>query len=77
MDGDAQTAAIMSAGMRLLRENLGVVGTEIFIKKIGSRNFDYTKWRENLWEELAPRELFERAARTTADYTPPEGVVII
>ena len=77
MNGDAQTAAIISAGMRLLRENLGVVGTEIFIMKIGSRDFDYTKWRENLWEELTPRELFERAAMTTAEYRPPEGIAII
>ena len=64
MATDVQTAAIMSAGMKLLRENLGVVETEIFIMKIGSNDFDYTKWRENLWKGLTPRELFDRAAKT-------------
>ena len=64
MATDVQTAAIMSAGMKLLRENLGVVETEIFIMKIGSNDFDYTKWRENLWDDLTPRELFDRAAKT-------------
>jgi hypothetical protein len=77
MNSDTQTAAIMSAGMKLLRENLGVIETEIFITKIGSNDFDYTKWRENLWEGLTPRELFDRAAKTTRDYAPPDGVEVL
>ncbi len=67
MDNDMQTAAIMSAGMKLLRENLGALETEIFIATIGSNNFDYTKWRENLWEGLTAQELFARAARKTTE----------
>jgi len=74
---DEQTAAIMSAGMKLLREHLGVIEAEIFITKIGSNDFDYTKWRENLWDGLTPQELFDRAAKTTETYDVPDGVKII
>jgi len=77
MYNDVQTAAIISAGMKLLRENLGAIESEIFISKISSNEFDYTKWRENLWEDLTPRELFERAAKTEKNYSIPEGVVRI
>ena len=77
MYNDVQTAAIISAGMKLLRENLGAIESEIFISKINSNEFDYTKWRENLWEDLTPRELFERAAKTEESYNIPKGIVRI
>jgi len=77
MYADVQTAAIMSAGMRLLRENLGVIESEIFITTIGNNKFDYTKWRENLWENLTPAELFKRAAETEDKYSVPAGIEII
>jgi hypothetical protein len=70
---DMQTAAIISAGMKLLRDNLGAIETEIFISKISSNEFDYTKWRENLWEDLTPRELFESAAKAEEKYNIPKG----
>jgi hypothetical protein len=71
MYSDAQTSAIMSAGMKVLYETLGALETEIFITNIGSKKFDYTEWRENLWEDLTPRELFEKAAK---NYQVPAGV---
>ena len=74
---DTQTAAIMSAGMKLLRENLGAVETEIFISIINTNEFDYTKWRENLWDNLTPQELFESASETAQNYTVPKGVKVI
>ncbi len=75
MNHDAQTDAIMSAGMKLLCDNLGAIETEIFIATIGRGDFDYTK--ENLWEDLAPEELFDRAAKTAENHIPPEKVTII
>ena len=74
---DVQTSAIISAGMKLLRENLGAIETEIFISKLSDNESDYTKWRENLWEDLTPRELFERAAKTEATYKIPKGIEVI
>ncbi len=77
MTSDVQTAAIVSAGMKLLRDNLGALETEIFIMKIGSNDFDYTQWRKDLWEGLTARDLFDRAAKNTEKYTPPEGVSVL
>ena len=77
MNHDAQTDAILSAGMKLLCDNLGAIETEIFIATIGRGDFDYTKWRENLWEDLAPEELFDRAAQTAENHIPSEKVAII
>ena len=57
-----QTSAIMTAGMKLLRDNLGLIETEIFIVNIKNKGFDYTKWRENLWEDVSTAELFAKAA---------------
>ena len=74
---DTQTAAIVSAGMKLLRENLGVIESEIFITEIAGNEFDYTKWRENLWEDLTPEELFERARKTSEKYGVPKDIQII
>ena len=74
---DVQTIAILNAGMKLLLENLGAIETEIFISKICSNEFDYTKWRENLWENLTSQELFERAAKTEEKYGVPKGIEVI
>jgi hypothetical protein len=57
-----QTTAIMTAGMKLLNEYLGSIETEIFITNVKNQGFDYTKWRENLWEDLTVSELFQKAA---------------
>ena len=77
MNNDVQTTAIYSAGMKLLRDNLGAIETEIFISIISSSEFNYTEWRENLWEGLTPQELFERAAKTEEEYAVPVGVDVI
>ena len=74
---DVQTEAIVSAGMKLLRENLGSIETEIFISNVGRKGFDYTEWRKNLWEDLTPDEVFERAKKAQTKYGVPENVQII
>jgi len=61
---DMPTDAIISAGMKLLRENLGILETEIFISNVSKNEFDYTKWRENLWEDLTLQELFDKIRET-------------
>lgn len=57
-----QTSAIMLAGMKLLNDNLGSIETEIFITNVKNHGFDYTQWRENLWEDLTLNELLQKAA---------------
>ena len=77
MIDNMRNSAIMTAGMKLLRENLGTIESEIFISKISANEFDYTKWRENLWDDLTPQELFELAAKTENNYDIPKWVEII
>jgi len=62
MISNMQNTAIMTAGMKLLRENLGLIECEIFIANIKQNNFDYTKWREDLYEDMSLDELLDSAA---------------
>ena len=63
MTDHIQVSAIMTAGMRILRETLGVIETEIFIANIKQEHFDYTEWRsENLFEKMTLEELVGNAA---------------
>ena len=72
---DVQTAAIMNAGMKLLRENLGVVEAEIFVTTLKNTGFDYTQWRQGLWEDLTIDEIFLKAANAEKKYGVPDRIV--
>ena len=79
MTDNMQTSAIVSAGMKLLRENLGLIETEIFIVTIKNIGFDYTEWRENLWEDMTVDELFKKAGEFQAknpDLVPKNATTI-
>ena len=61
MIDNIQNSAIMTAGMKLLRENLGLIECEIFLANIKQDRFDYTEWRENLYEDMSLDELVNNA----------------
>ena len=63
--------------MRVLRETLGIVEAEIFITNIKNPGLDYTKWRENLWEDISLRELLERAGKAEEKHGVPERVEML
>jgi hypothetical protein len=48
--------------MDVLLKNLGLVETERFIMLIQKEPFDYTKWQENLFEDMSIEEISEKAA---------------
>ena len=48
-------------GLEILKEKLGLVEMEKFISLINRENFDYTKWRENLFENMSIDELADKA----------------
>ena len=52
---------IRAAGMDALIENLGLVEAERFIMLIRQDSFDYTKWREDLFEDMTLEELSHKA----------------
>jgi hypothetical protein len=54
-------AEIRLEGMKILFANMDIVEAEKFISIIQRDKFDYTKWRQNLYEGLSVRELSKKA----------------
>ncbi len=52
---------IKIAGFEVLSHNLGMVEAEKFIALIQREKFDYTKWRENLFNGLSGKEISKKA----------------
>lgn len=52
---------IRATGMDALIEKLGLVEAERFIMLIQKDSFDYTKWRENLFDDMTVEELSQKA----------------
>ncbi|MBI5308934.1 MAG: hypothetical protein HZB37_11540 [Planctomycetes bacterium] len=52
---------IKMSGFEILNRNLGMVETERFIVLIKRERFDYTKWRENLFDGLSGKEISKKA----------------
>ena len=53
---------VRNEGMQALMENLGLVEAERFVVLIQKESFDYTKWQENLFENMSIEELSQKAA---------------
>ena len=62
--------AIRNEGMKILLENLGMIEAERFIMLMQKEPFDYTKWQENLFEDMSIEEISEKAAnlRISSNY---------
>ena len=54
---------IRMEGFEALREKLGLVDMERFITLINGNKFNYTKWREKLYEDMDIEDLADRADR--------------
>ena len=52
---------IKRLGFEILNQHLGIVETERVIALIQREQFDYTKWRENLFDGLSGVEISKRA----------------
>ncbi|MDR0836211.1 MAG: hypothetical protein LBN11_06520 [Tannerella sp.] len=57
---------IRNEGMHVLLTNLGKVEAERFIMLIQQEPFDYTKWQENLFEDMSIEEISRKAANFRA-----------
>lgn len=51
------------SGLRLLSEKLGLVEAERFVTLILREPFDYTKWRQDIFEDITLEELHTRATQ--------------
>ena len=61
----------------LSHESIHNEAAEIFITKVSRTGFDYTEWRENLWDDLTIDEVFERAEKAQEKYGVPDRVEVI
>jgi len=52
---------IKQEGFNALKEKLSVVEMERFFSLINREKFDYTKWRNNIFEDMSIEELAEKA----------------
>ena len=59
---------IRRTGMKVLQKNLGLVEAERFITLTLREPFDYTEWRQDLFEDLTPEELDRRAMAWQAEH---------
>jgi hypothetical protein len=53
---------IRNEGTQVLMDNLGLVEAERFIMLIQKEPFDYTRWQENLFEDMSIDEISQKAA---------------
>jgi len=53
---------IRTEGMNTLIKNLGLIEAERFVMLIQKETFDYTKWQENLFEDMTIDEIYKNAA---------------
>ena len=49
-------------GMEILAKHLGMIEAERFIMLIQKEQFDYTKWQENLFENMTVEEISNKAS---------------
>jgi len=54
---------LLDTGMDILVEKLGLVDAERFIFLMNKEPFDYTKWRQNLYEGMTAREISAMAMK--------------
>lgn len=52
---------LRAKGVRVLAQSLGDAEAERFVALIQREPFDYTKWRQDRWEELSIDEISRRA----------------
>ena len=54
---------IRNEGMEILSKHLGLIDAERFIMLIQKEPFDYTKWQENLFENMSIEKISQKATK--------------
>ncbi|RJP34869.1 MAG: hypothetical protein C4527_01535 [Candidatus Omnitrophota bacterium] len=66
-------------GLQVLTKSLGLVEAERFVALIQQEPFDYTKWRDGLFEDLTVEEISQKAMdlrmkKAEQDISPDKGM---
>lgn len=59
---------LITRGMQVLVEKLGIIEAETFISVIKNDRFDYTKWREDKFEDMTLEEINNAAAEYAKEH---------
>ena len=62
---------LRDSGMKILKENLGLMEAERFITLILREPFDYTKWRQNFVEKFENMSV-EEVSKLAMNSSPPK-----
>ena len=57
-------------GLKALSKNLDPVELERFVVLINREKFDYTKWRQNLFEDMTLEEISAAAEKYSKEHYP-------
>ncbi len=60
-------------GLQILTKSLGLVEAERFVASIQQEPFDYTKWRDGLFEDLSIEEISKKAMDPRNKKIEPDG----
>jgi hypothetical protein len=63
---------IKNDGMNVLIKSLGLIETERFVMLLQKETFDYTKWQENLFEDMTIDEIYNNAAKLRNENKAPQ-----
>ncbi len=60
-------------GLQILTKSLGLVEAERFVALIQQEPFDYTKWRDGLFEDLTVEDISKKAMELRKQKAEPNG----
>jgi len=68
-------AEIKQEGYRILFKYLDTIEAEKFISIVNAEQFDYTKWRQNLFQDMTLEEIFQQGRKYAIDLRKLKGNV--
>ena len=68
-------AEIKSTGFNILFKYMDIIEAEKFISIINREKFDYTKWRQNLFEDMTIEEIIKEGKKFAVDFRKIQGTI--
>jgi hypothetical protein len=68
-------AEIKSTGFNILFKYMDIIEAEKFISIINRERFDYTKWRQNLFEDMTIEEIIKEGKKFAVDFRKIQGTI--
>jgi len=69
-------AEIRSLGFQVLFKHMDIIEAEKFISIINRDKFDYTEWRQTLFEDMTIEEIIKEAKKFAIDFRKIQGSII-